>query len=116
MAPAAARDRHREVVEDQQRAIRWLDEAAMDLYRELRKRDERPGQKFHQAVTKTTTLLASSPYLGRAGRVPGTREAIVPGEGVIVVYQEPDDVLEYEIRILALRDARRQWPNSFKGL
>ena len=66
--------------------------------------------------TKTTTLLASSPYLGRAGRVAGTREAPVPGETVIVVYQEPDDVLENEIRILALRDARRQWPNSFKGL
>jgi addiction module RelE/StbE family toxin len=49
------------------------------------------------------------PYIGRIGRVSGTREAIVPGTAYIVAYR----VLEDAIHVLAVLHGAQKWPESF---
>jgi toxin ParE1/3/4 len=53
--------------------------------------------------------LAIHPNLGRAGRVEGTRELIIPGAPYIVAYR----VVGNQIRILSIIHASRQWPRRF---
>ena len=50
--------------------------------------------------------LALHPGLGRAGRVPGTRELVVQGTPYVVPYRVRDDRLE----IIAVFHGRQQWP------
>jgi toxin ParE1/3/4 len=49
------------------------------------------------------------PYVGRMGRVGGTREVVVPGTSYIVAYR----VLEGAIHVLAILHGAQQWPESF---
>lgn len=53
--------------------------------------------------------LADFPALGRPGRVAGTRELVVNKGRHVVAYQVRDRTVE----IIAVIDARREWPESF---
>ena len=53
--------------------------------------------------------LALFPEQGKAGRVPGTRELIVPRTPFIVSYSS----VKKDIHILALIHGARRWPESF---
>jgi len=53
--------------------------------------------------------LQDSPYLGRPGRVPGTRELIIAGTPYVIPYQISSD----QLRILRVYHGARQWPESF---
>ena len=53
--------------------------------------------------------LSAHPYIGRMGRVSGTRELVVPGLPYIAVYELKAE----EIRILTIRHTSQQWPDSF---
>jgi len=53
--------------------------------------------------------LVVHPYLGRPGRVTGTRELVVTSTPFIVAYQVVDDRIE----ILAVFHGARIWPDSF---
>ena len=46
---------------------------------------------------------------GRPGRVPGTRELVVPKTSCIIAYRALDDHVE----ILAIIHSKRRWPSSF---
>ena len=50
--------------------------------------------------------LALHPGLGRAGRVPGTRELVVPGTPYVVPYRVRNERLE----IIAIFHGRQRWP------
>ena len=52
--------------------------------------------------------LQSSPLAGRVGRVPGTRELVVPRLPFIIAYR----VTEKQIEILRVFHTARQWPSS----
>jgi toxin ParE1/3/4 len=54
-------------------------------------------------------LLPDHPPMGRAGRVPGTRELIVPRTPYIVPYR----VDRQTIQILRVYHGARRWPDSF---
>ena len=54
-------------------------------------------------------LLPDNPHIGRAGRVPGTRELVVPRTPYIVPYR----VQHETIQILRVYHAARRWPDSF---
>ena len=54
-------------------------------------------------------LLPDHPHIGRAGRVPGTRELVVPRTPYIVPYR----VQHETIQILRVYHAARRWPDSF---
>ena len=49
------------------------------------------------------------PYLGRAGRVTGTRELVMSRTPYIVAYRIHADVLE----VLAVVHGARRWPERF---
>lgn len=54
-------------------------------------------------------LLAKQPDIGRAGRVPGTRELVVPRTPYIVPYR----VRNNRIQILRVYHGARRWPDAF---
>jgi len=53
-------------------------------------------------------LLPNNPHI-RPGRVPGTRELVIPQTLYIVPYRVQRDV----IQILRVYDGARRWPDSF---
>lgn len=52
------------------------------------------------------TMLVQFPDIGRAGRVDGTREMVIPGLPYIAIYEAGDAVV-YIVRVL---HGARQWP------
>ena len=58
------------------------------------------------AVARTQGLLAEHPFVGRPGKVPGTREAVVVGTAFILVYVPSADA----VTIVKVLDSRSQWP------
>ena len=53
-------------------------------------------------------LLPVNPHIGRAGRVPGTRELVVPSTPYIVPYR----VQRSTIQILRIYHGARRWPDT----
>ena len=54
-------------------------------------------------------LLSSQPQMGRPGRVPGTRELIVPRTSYIVPYRVRDNRIE----VVRVYHGARRWPDKF---
>lgn len=54
-------------------------------------------------------LLPENPHSGRPGRVPGTRELIIPRTPYVVPYRVQRDTLQ----ILRIYNSARRWPDSF---
>jgi toxin ParE1/3/4 len=54
-------------------------------------------------------LLPDNPHMGRPGRVPGTRELVIPRTPYIVPYRVQREV----IQILRVYHGARRWPDSF---
>jgi toxin ParE1/3/4 len=54
--------------------------------------------------------LQDGPHLGRPGRVPGTRELVIPGIPYLIPYQ----VSGGELQILRVYHGSRQWPERFE--
>jgi len=53
-------------------------------------------------------VLPNSPHMGRPGRVPGTRELVVPQTPYIVPYRVEGEA----IQILRVYHSARRWPES----
>ena len=53
--------------------------------------------------------LESFPLLGREGRAPGTREAVVPGTPFIIFYTIAD---QFHVDIERVLHGRRKWPTE----
>ena len=58
------------------------------------------------AILSSVELLAERPALGRPGRLPGTRERVVPGTPYLVPYRVRGDRLE----VIAVLHGRQRWP------
>jgi toxin ParE1/3/4 len=65
------------------------------------------GRRIRSAIDR----LAESPNRGRPGRVPGTRELVVPRLPFIVAYRVDID----QVVVLAILHAARRWPTGFAG-
>ncbi|MBX9824692.1 MAG: type II toxin-antitoxin system RelE/ParE family toxin [Xanthobacteraceae bacterium] len=59
-----------------------------------------------QIIRNVDQLLSGQPEMGRPGRVPGTRELVVPRTPYIVPYRVRDS----RIQILRIYHAARRWP------
>jgi len=60
-------------------------------------------------IENVETLLPDNPEMGRPGRVPGTRELVIPRTPFIVPYRLVGNTLQ----ILRIYHGTRRWPNAF---
>jgi toxin ParE1/3/4 len=93
--------------------VRWTAPALRDL-EALGDYIERDNSAAVAARIVTTILdqadnLAEFPHIGRAGRIPDTRELVVVDTPFIVPYR----VRDAEVEILAVFHGARQWPEKF---
>ncbi len=91
--------------------IEWLLEAGQDLV-EIRSfiAADRPGTtaKVAKRILDTVAYLSEHPEIGRKGRIPGTRELIIPGLPYIVPYRVKGGVIE----ILGVLHTVQEWPKE----
>jgi len=59
-------------------------------------------------IRNVETLLANSPEMGRPGRVPGTRELVIPRTPYIVPYR----VVGNTMQVLRVFHGARRWPET----
>ncbi len=90
----------------------WSPEAVADLAA-LRAYIEQGDPAAAQRVVlhiirNIEVLLSSRPAIGRPGRVPGTRELVIPNTPYIVPYRLVDNT----IQILRVFHSARRWPES----
>ncbi len=60
-------------------------------------------------VRAVEELISENPHIGRPGRVPGTRELIVPGTPYLVPYRVDGST----VQILRIFHGARRWPQRF---
>ncbi|HUO94333.1 MAG TPA: type II toxin-antitoxin system RelE/ParE family toxin [Rhizomicrobium sp.] len=60
-------------------------------------------------VRNVETLLSDNPKIGRPGRVPGTRELVIPRTPFVVPYR----VRGGTVQILRVFHGARRWPEKF---
>lgn len=92
--------------------VRWLNSALRNLREEaeyIALEDPQAAARVVMLLEKSAAVLSENPSLGRAGRVPGTRELIVTGTPYIVPYR----VHANRVEILRVFHGRRRWPSDF---
>ncbi|MBI2736511.1 MAG: type II toxin-antitoxin system RelE/ParE family toxin [Rhodospirillales bacterium] len=85
------------------RALTELDE----IVAYIRNQDPATAHRVTARIDERVASLVQHPYLGRAGRVAGTRELVIAP--FIVAYEVTDEL----IVVLAVLRGRRRWPRSF---
>ena len=93
--------------------VRWTTPALRDLDiigdHIERENSAAVAARIVTAILDHADNLAAFPHVGRAGRIPDTRELVVVDTPFIVPYRVRDDALE----ILAVFHSARQWPETF---
>jgi toxin ParE1/3/4 len=92
--------------------IQWTDQAAHQLdqaydYIALSKSEEVAGRVARKIVS-AIERLATFPISGRAGRIPGTRELVVPETPFIAAYF----LDKSRIVVLAIYHGAQRWPDT----
>ena len=91
--------------------VRWTSPAAQDL-EEIALYIQRDSAASARTVAKTLLVAANSlesmPSRGRAGRIMGTCELVVPGLPYIIVYE----VMDTAVHIHHIYHAARNWPKE----
>jgi addiction module RelE/StbE family toxin len=96
-------------------AVTWLKEAVCDLQEIGRTISEDNPAAAYRVLTKieaSANSLERHPELGRPGRVPKTRELVIPGLPYILPYY----IKKKDVRILAVMHTSRKWPDQFSNL
>ena len=86
-------------------SVRWSRRALASLdgfVSSLERQDPDAAGRVVERVREAVDTLAGYPSLGRPGRVPGTRELVVPGTALVVPYR----VRRGELEILAVINGR----------
>jgi toxin ParE1/3/4 len=91
----------------------WSPEAIADLAA-LRAYIEQDNPTAAQRIAlhiihNIETLLPENPEMGRPGRVPGTRELVIPRTPFIVPYR----LVGNAIHVLRIFHGARKWPETF---
>lgn len=77
--------------------LRWLRQALRNLDEEaayIATDDPAAAQVVVERVLRAVAMLADQPALGRPGRVPGTRELVVPRTRYVVPYRVRGSAVE----------------------
>jgi len=90
----------------------WSPEARIDL-REivlyLSEKNPYAAEALHERIEAVATDIIDTPYIGRPGRLPGTRELVITNAPYILPYQ----IRSGRIEILRVYHTARKWPNQF---
>lgn len=92
--------------------IRWSHMAVFDLQaiRDYIARDSPTvAHKVANRIKESVNSLGNYPLSGRDGRVPGTRELVIPGTSYIAAYSIRGD----EVQIASVLHGKQRWPESF---
>ena len=92
--------------------VRWLRMAIRNLDEEaayIANDDTAAARMVVERVLNAVAMLAQQPDMGRPGRVPGTRELVVPRTRYIVPYRVRGDAVE----ILRVFHTSRRLPQSW---
>lgn len=89
------------------RALRNLEEEAAHIARD----NPQAAAALVSQADESTRLLARHPDMGRPGRVPGTREWVLPNFSYIIPYR----VREQRVEILRVFHTARKWPPGFEA-
>ena len=90
--------------------IVWSELALDDLeslYGYISKDSPEAGRRTALAIVALVETLPDNPHIGRPGRVPGTRELVVPNTPYVVPYR----VHASEVQILRVYHGARRWPD-----
>ena len=93
--------------------LRWSKDALEDLTairRYIAENHPAAAQRVGQCILGAITYLRDHPGIGRAGRVQGTRELVIPGLPYIVPYRVKENLIE----LLRVLHTSRQWPKEEK--
>jgi addiction module RelE/StbE family toxin len=93
--------------------IYWLEKATVDLeeaYEFISLDNLSAAAEEVEKILKAVERLAENPAIGKAGRIPKTRELVIAGTPYIVIYRVKDKRLE----ILRVFHGARQWPDKNK--
>lgn len=77
--------------------VRWLRRALLDLddaEAYIARDNPQAAAGVVLEIVRTVSALQAQPGIGRAGRVPGTRELVVPNTPIIVPYRVKDDSVQ----------------------
>ena len=89
--------------------VRWLRQALLDLDEiETYTVEDSPTVAVDGVVEiiKAVSFLREQQGIGRTGRVPGTKELVVPSLPYIVPYRVKDE----EVQVLRVYHTSRKWP------
>ena len=89
--------------------VKWLKRALLDLdavEAYIAQDNPTAADDVVLKILKAVSLLKEQPGLGRVGRVPGTKELVVPKIPYIVPYRAKGDFLQ----ILRVYHTSRTWP------
>ena len=89
--------------------VRWLRKALANLDSEteyVARDSPAAAARVVARITQAVEELRRYPSMGRPGRVPSTRELVIPGTPYIVPYRVRDESVE----ILRVFHAARRWP------
>ena len=92
--------------------VRWLRTALANLDAEaeyIAEDNPAAAARVVQRILRAVDHLKYNPAMGRAGRVPGTRELVVAETPYILPYRVREDAIE----ILRVFHAARKWPARF---
>lgn len=92
--------------------VKWLAKALKNLDAEaeyIAEDNPKAARVFVQTVWDATQNLATTPAVGRPGRVPGTRELVIDGFQYIVPYRVKGD----QVQILRVFHTRRKPPKNW---
>ncbi len=93
--------------------IQWSSTAVTDLEsirRYIANDSPRAARKVSKKIKEAINRLGDFPLCGKVGRVPETRELVVPGTPYIAAYIIQGD----EVLIAAVLHGRQDWPESFE--
>jgi addiction module RelE/StbE family toxin len=86
----------------------WTPEAERDradIWEYIAADNPRAAARIDELFARAAGRLANHPHLGRAGKIPGTRE-LIPHESYRLVYEIDGET----VWVLALVNPARQWP------
>jgi toxin ParE1/3/4 len=91
--------------------IRWLRAAERSRVEQLEyvaRDNPSAAARMDEAIERQTDLLAQNPFIGRVGRVKGTRELVIGRTPFIAIYR----VKRKRVEILSFLHGAQRWPKA----